>query len=547
MENSTDTDFLFFRDWQANHLKRIGSELWIEIFLRRASESEKTSVYTALIPNHKVDQVFQDASWDLSIGSGLPSCTKYYTEDGEQVVYHRFGNQDGIEPIIMYRDFHGIRPNVIELQEEFRYFHNLFHDIKNNQYIKIGEGGNEEVVVRLENGKVSARLKEVRQFLAIKEMCLAVYFDIDRFSSVAISSISQDQRMVEYREDLLFYRISVSEYDFPSKSGVTSFSRLLGKKIIPGFSKNRSGIWPYKTEEERYVEYIIGQDLDGQNIYYSSNPDLLGNYYGANPNAPQYLTPVFFHREVMIKYFSSPGRYSVEDNYLRCGGLWGLCIDNNHPEYIIVFLGDLGRDLSYEEQLYWRSFNILPDGAISTVNYRRSFLAEFTDPEQVDLIFKMNYENFQERWFKNNGWYLFRPLSQDDKYLFDILRIPLLDEQIELDSQVLALTKLLIDSLNEEEIEKATGGSDLNIKGGISKFQKYLESNAFPETESKIKFLRNLQSLRSAGVGHRKGEKYTKIAKDFNLDTQDIVAVFAGILNDAVSLLIALSAHFLPS
>jgi hypothetical protein len=53
---------------------------------------------------------------------------------------------------------------------------------------------------------------------------------------------------------------------------------------------------------------------------------------------------------VLTKYYAHPERYSVEDGFLRCQGLWGLKLDNNHHEYIIVFLGDLGRDLPSDEQ-----------------------------------------------------------------------------------------------------------------------------------------------------------------------------------------------------
>lgn len=68
----------------------------------------------------------------------------------------------------------------------------------------------------------------------------------------------------------------------------------------------------------------------------------------------------FSTKEVLKKYYDKPQKYKVEDNYIRCGNLWGLRIDNNHKDYVIVFLGDLGSHLSQNEQLYWRHFNIPP-------------------------------------------------------------------------------------------------------------------------------------------------------------------------------------------
>ena len=121
--------------------------------------------------------------------------------------------------------------------------------------------------------------------------------------------------------------------------------------------------------------FIIGEDQDGSSLEYSCDPDELANYFGANPNAPHYVTPVFFRRDVLQKYYEDTDKYAVEDGYLRCGGLWGVRIDNDQPDYVMVFLGDLRRDLPAAERDYWRSFNIAPVGPMSETAFRRSFLA----------------------------------------------------------------------------------------------------------------------------------------------------------------------------
>jgi hypothetical protein len=69
------------------------------------------------------------------------------------------------------------------------------------------------------------------------------------------------------------------------------------------------------------VNFIIGEDEDGDLIEHTSDPHVLANYFGANPVAPHYLTPVHFHKRVLNKYYEEPGRYSVEDSLLRCGKL----------------------------------------------------------------------------------------------------------------------------------------------------------------------------------------------------------------------------------
>jgi len=79
---------------------------------------------------------------------------------------------------------------------------------------------------------------------------------------------------------------------------------------------------------------------------YSSDPGALSNrIFDKQPTTPDYLTPVFFKKAVLDKYYQQPDKYSVEDGYLRCCGLWGVTMDNHHADKVVIWLGDLGRDL----------------------------------------------------------------------------------------------------------------------------------------------------------------------------------------------------------
>ena len=130
------------------------------------------------------------------------------------------------------------------------------------------------------------------------------------------------------------------------------------------------------------------------------------------------------------------------------------------------------------------------------------------------------------------GWSLFNPLTEGDEYNLENIRIPLSESQEEFDQQVLALNKTLVDSLNEKRI-----GKDItltkNMKG-ISKFEEWLKVKGITEYEQHISFLRNLQDLRSAGTGHRKGKEYQKIATKFQLSENNKRSDFEGILRSAI-------------
>ena len=288
-------------------------------------------------------------------------------------------------------------------------------------------------------------------------------------------------------------------------------------------------------QTENHQEFIIGADAHGKAIKHTCNPDKLANYFGKNPGSPHYLTPVFFRHEVLSKYYAEPQRYSVEDGYLRCGGLWGVRLDNDHSDCVAVYLGDLGRDLSENERSYWLSFNIPPgDREISETNFRRSFLAEPTDPQKADLVFKHQYGRFKEGFHKTTGWDFFLPLHQDDEHFLTGLRLMGKDNQAELDTQLIALTKVLVDSINEKEIAKDLKTLVENDKG-ITKLEKYFRERGMVGFEPHIKFLRALQDLRSKSAAHRKGSNYEKLVEDLQLADEGQQRVFGALLTAATN------------
>ena len=63
--------------------------------------------------------------------------------------------------------------------EQFRLFHNLLHDRKEDKYIKMDGSGDEHVAAVLEPNQVrkSINRKLYPGFLALKEMHLSIEFD----------------------------------------------------------------------------------------------------------------------------------------------------------------------------------------------------------------------------------------------------------------------------------------------------------------------------------------------------------------------------------
>lgn len=519
------------RSW----LDGVGSSEWTTVYHSEHEDDHSVVIHCALLPDVLVPQALRDFSFDLCVGDARPSCY----QSGENVGYERWGNGSGIEPLVLVRQFHDHRPDVIELLEEFRLFHDLTFDGYANRYIRVDDAGQEHVVARVDRKHVEVRTYELRQFLAIKEMCLSVGIDSRVYSTLSLDDVPEDERRQEVFTDRGAHLLYVNTCDF--KDGAETFSRLIGKRLIEPPPKEASGVWPY-VKRQQHEEFIIGRDQDGNERQFTCDPEELANFFGANPGAPQQVTPVFFRPEVLTKYYAQPAKYAVEDGQVRCGSLWSLRIDNNQAEHVIVFLSDLGH-LPHDEQKYWRSFNIPPSGRMSEVHVRRNFLAEFTDASRADLVFKQSFERLQTRWQARFGWPLFLPLASGDLHHLVALRVPMTNEQAEFDGLVLSLTKILNDSINDKQLVAAGVSEDAGAS--IAKLGVFLQQHGMPDADTHVKFLRDLQSLRSTGVGHRKGSKYEKAAAVVGVGTKPLAQVFGELLGRAAEFLDALQAHLL--
>jgi len=539
-----DLEYLQQNEWQNFFSESLPTTPWLTVYKSRREGNDDITIFSALIPVDSIPKSLETESWDISIGDGGPGFVTYYNEGKERTEYKNNLNDYLVEPIILFREFHGIKEGYIEIQEEFRLFHNLYADPKRNYLVKIHDDGNEEDAVIIELKKVQIKTKFLKQYMAAKQMGLAIYFDGFRYSTEEYSKEEYSKFSCKKKEKDIAYFVHIGPWDSIFGDENKSISRLLGKKIIFPSSIEKCGIWPFKEKKSKFEDFIIGTDEDGRHIFYTSDPDKLANYFGANPEAPHYLTPVFFKKEVLAKYYNNPNKFSVEDGYLRCGGLWGLHIDNDHPDVVMVFLGDLGRDLFYAEQLYWKSYNIPPEGKMSLTCFKRSFLAQFADPNSADLTFKSQFEQFSKNWLDKFGWPLFLPLNENDAHLYISLRIPITNDNAEFDSQILAIAKILVDSLNEKELGKLMKEDASGLRG-IVKFERFLSESSMPEYIKYIEFLKDLYALRSSGVGHRKGKRYEKIADRFELDKKPLKEVFKKILQKAEEFLKELQNYFM--
>lgn len=503
---------------------------WISLLFLNDNLEDRKSYYSAIIDNEKIPEIMNNYSWDVSLWYWKPWFIFYWNWKTE----YKWIWADWIDYLVYYRIWSWKDDRIFEISQEFILYYDLYY--RESSYIKINNDWEEEIIIKISNNKVEAKLKYIKEFLAIKNKKLVIYFDLTRF----LREEQESYFNKENKKEDIFYKFVLWKADFWENK---SFSRVFWKKIINW----KEWFTPVIYEEKDYENFYIWVDENWEDKYYTCNPDKLSDYFWDNSEAPNFLTPIVFEKEVLNKYFTNPIKYTVSDSTISMHWFWSLNIDNNLWNKVAVFLWDLWRDLSFKEQKYWKNFEIKEKWKISNTYYKRSIEWEFCDPEEPDLFFKNKYNDFNERWNEKFWWRLFNNFSDSDKYLLRSLHsLTSENNQKEFDEQVLTLTKILIDYLNDREIYKNVE-EYLKEKEDkrISKLDKFLISKNSKNTRL-TKFFKDLQFLRSKWSGHNKNEKdYKKALLNFSDESMSLKEIFDEILVQSVEMLNTLEIRFL--
>lgn len=528
-----DKDYLYQIDIREWIERGLDADIMVPVSGNKIDKKYDIYLQSFLLPLNEVENDMENDTYNAH--TLMPGITVYGSWEDDEKVYHRWGNDNGYEPLVIKREYNGVATDSIEIVEEFRLLFNLYFNSQKNEYIDVSNGEGITVVKMNDNGYVTIHKRYLKTYLAVKEKVLMIHIDSGCVSIDNSEKIKEDGLVYRNSENTIFYALNIGNTSTGLKR--KNYSIIYAKNVVSGCSLCDSNIWPY-NEEKTYVDFIIGIDENGKEIRHTCNPKELNNYFGANPTAPHYLTPVYFDSAVLNKYYSKPEIYKVEDGIIRCGVLWSLYIDNSNSDYVSAYLGDLGRDLPSEaEQHYWRGFNKSIGGKLSKTKIKRDFMCIASDSESPDFVFKKAYTRLNRVFTEKYGWPLFLSLTEQDAYNFEILRVPVNNSITEMDMLVLSLVKILIDSLNEKSISKRLTGNYEKLVGSISKIEAWLCESNIENYNEHIKFLRNLQELRSSGTGHRKGKGYQKITKKLDVKKENYAETFSCLLKDATNFL----------
>lgn len=217
------------------------------------------------------------------------------------------------------------------------------------------------------------------------------------------------------------------------------------------------------------------------------------------------------------------------------------CIDNHAESQQKIF---------FDGQIY-DAFSLLVS-LIQKAEREIVLIDGYVDVNTLNLLAKKQpnvrvkcytYVKTNRQFAEKAGWPLFLELDEQDRYNFEGLRIPINNSIVEMDMLVLSLVKVLLDSLNEKEIVSHLTGTYEKLVGSISKLEVWFQEKQLTGYQDHIKFLRNLQELRSSGTGHRKGKSYQKISKVFDIQKENYTETFSNILESATLFLNYISTH----
>jgi hypothetical protein len=470
------------------------------------------AIFSALIPDHQVPIILEKADWDLHYGNGQP----YFEHDGQRVTsYQRISSEEGIEPLIHDRDYHNRWRSNPEVSEEFRLFHNLYQDSDGNLW-KLDHNYEEVLVGKVESRKIQIQVYLIRQYLAVRGMHLVIFYASNRRSTISLLDMGfkAEHREVE-RDDRACAHLIVKEgWD------AATFSRKLGKAVLAPFQQNHDSIRQfYDGPEKSYEDFVIGVDEQGKEVRHTCYEAELDNYFGANPGAPNYMTPVRFNSSVLDRYYNEPSKFEVVDGLVRCYGLWSHQIDNHNSDGVLCALGDLGK-LPPKEQAHWKAHNTPPLGGWSNTTMRRWFDAEFAESARIEDDFRLAYENLRDVSTRVLGWSILKPLHEDDRHRWTSIHVPTKNEQQEFDSVITSLVVVVVESINTKEMKKlipkdynATLDKDA-LTGSLKVLDHVMLSHKVEGAGSHVSILRSLQAYRSKAGAHKRGSDWRQALED---------------------------------
>jgi hypothetical protein len=431
--------------------------------------------------------------WTLigRIGDGLPG----FDQSSGKITYFPHGTSP-LEPeaFVIWREFHGLYPQELAILQEFVFYHKLYFDPATQNYIEPISLA--PVVMYQEGGlKIKVSMDHLRDFLAARDQVLIRAFDNRlRRKAEVVPEID-----VEVKNPDAFFCLIVRRYD-DRYHDTNLFCLLRGKYLVRPYKEPKHKSYRALLDRDSYetpkVPFIVGKDESGQPVSASTHHDA------------GYLTPIFFRKALLEKYHNNPRLYRVDERTIWYLSEWSIAYGLNNAGLVHVWLGDLWRDMPYEEQQYWASFNVLPAGGLESAFWTTQMEAEFAESDRMDRRLLRARETLVDAFNHRFGFHLFRQVPNAEQFILSNLHVPHSPELREFNEQVSYLAKLFVEALDKDAIEAGVRSrqelfdKDGNKKASIQVLEIFFHDAAITEGQQFCEQLRAVQSIRSKMPAH---------------------------------------------
>lgn len=254
-----------------------------------------------------------------------------------------------------------------------------------------------------------------------------------------------------------------------------------------------------------------------------------------------YLTPIFFNKEVLLKYDAHPS-YKVA----FASRTYGSIIQNgdlqvpfgiNRNGRLVMWLGDISQ-LSIKEQYYLCSENVESDHSIGSEFYDGQIECIFTNRTPEDQLFRQR-SKLLESCFNRFG----HKIAHLENEVLDVaisIRPPLVDTPSERRNMADALNKVYIESFNNKVLENILDEKNINTAnlGSLKRLQKLAEvTNPAVDVAKMMNSLYVLYDLRVAysHLGSKSGQykKLLSVKQRLNLsEDANLLDIYTSLLRE---------------
>lgn len=482
--------------------------------------------------NSKINSIFKNYEWGFTPDSfGKSKFYKIWSQESDEIVFETGEFENEFEYLVAYRTFDSDYEPQIEINQKLIWYYNLVR--VEDGYI---EPFSKDYKIKISKNEVLVNLNYLKDFLAATNKVCIIGFDNRRFYKEP-KELNKEYKEEKSENYICSLVISKSEYrDF------NYYSCILGKVIIKPFSEPLHSDYKYlKPEEKKFEEFIIGIDKEsGKEIQFTCNEEELANFFGKNPGAPHFLTPVYFSKDVLIKYTNNPTDYTIFDDHITYINQWSIPYSINNLDKVVVWLGDLGR-IPNTEQIYWKSFNIIPSGKVNEKFIRRQLNSEWTDSIREEKKLFEVIDEINELFTKKYSEKLFIDLSEGDSQLESAFIIPTNNSTTVYQNFLMQLCKITIERINTKLISKKIPDKELKDEQGKTygsriQLKILLTKLGFIAADKLDEILKKIYNSRNKLAGHKASlQEYNKVwarDKDFKAD---FISDSKSLINDLVN------------